>query len=373
MFNKRARYSESPQASFPGRVKWFLAISICISLGLFTNNAFSERLIAQQSGIGYIQIKCASGVNVYLNKQFHGQTTQELQGLILKANAGRHTIKFSKQGSPDQLMNVQLNSDQVLKLEVSGFDFVQNTGFIRDATQVKQPNGRIVIQTLPVDSFIIIPGIDINEGNPAAVKNQDIWTRNDVPPGEYNATVMAFGRTVSLIIPVKPNGTTHLLVNVLENKIRDIGLEREAAAVAERQKREAAETAARAKNQAGRRKVLQQAIEQLKQDVVCYKTEINGHGRQNQRLKFKYKDYTNPSNVVEKQVKIKVKIELGDAINVRSDALVEQDNPNKNDLEVKAKGLKASLFGNTVEIKVYNKTAQRALKKFEDELRTLVH
>ncbi|MHA1754910.1 MAG: PEGA domain-containing protein, partial [Candidatus Odinarchaeia archaeon] len=73
-------------------------------------------------GVGYIQIKCEPGAMVFLDKNFVGKTSFELDGLILQdVPAGSYVIKIVKEGFEPQSVKIDLKVNEIYVYEVKEF------------------------------------------------------------------------------------------------------------------------------------------------------------------------------------------------------------------------------------------------------------
>ena len=137
-------------------------------------------LFALAQGVGYIQIKCEPGATVFLDNNFVGKTTLELEGLILQdVPTGTHEIKIIKEGYKPQSVKIDLKVNEIYLYEVS----------------LKQKIGALLVETIPIDCIIEIPLLNIDkehDGN----KIKMTWEVYDIPVGSYRINFIALGKKV---------------------------------------------------------------------------------------------------------------------------------------------------------------------------------
>jgi formylglycine-generating enzyme required for sulfatase activity len=84
-----------------------------------------------------------------------------------------------------------------------------------------------------------VPGVKDKDGNEIARKMKDEWRANKVPTGKHTATFRALNKTFTHTFAVEEGQTTHLFVNILTGKVRDVEAEQATqtrVVVAEREK-----------------------------------------------------------------------------------------------------------------------------------------
>jgi len=195
---------------------------IFISLLILLLSFMSLYIFAQ--GVGYIQIKCEPGAMVFLDKNFVGKTSLELDGLILQdIPVGSHVIKIAKEGFEPQSVKIDLKVNEIYVYEVKEFipqlDVTQ-TGEAETDT-IKQRVGSLLIETIPIDCIIEIPKLNINEehyGN----KTKKTWEISKIPIGNYRINFIALGKKIEYNLEIREGSRKHLLVNILKNEVKEI-------------------------------------------------------------------------------------------------------------------------------------------------------
>jgi len=162
-------------------------------------------LFALAQGVGYIQIKCEPGATVFLDNKLVGNTTSELDGLILQdVPAGSHEVKIVKEGCNPQSVKIDLKVNEIYLYEVS----------------LKQKIGALLVETIPIDCIIEIPLLNIDkehEGN----KIEKTWEVS-IPIGSYRINFLALGKKVKYDLEIEEGTRKHLLVNILNNEVKEL-------------------------------------------------------------------------------------------------------------------------------------------------------
>jgi predicted secreted protein len=175
-------------------------------------------------GVGYIQIKCEPGTMVFLDNNFMGNTSSELGGLILQdVPAGSHQIKIVKEGFEPQSVKIDLKVNEIYVYEVKEFipqlDVTQEGE--ADTDTIKQRVGSLLVETIPIDCIIEIPKLNINKehyGN----KTKKTWEISNIPIGSYRVNFIALGKKVEYELKIEEGIKKHLLVNILNNEVKEI-------------------------------------------------------------------------------------------------------------------------------------------------------
>jgi len=156
--------------------------------------------------VGYIQIKCEPGAAVFLDNNFVGNTTLELGGLILQdIPSGSHEVKIVKEGFKSQSVKIDLKVNEIYLYEVS----------------LKQISGSLLIETTPLDCIIEIPLLNISKEN-YGNKTEKTWEVSGIPIGNYNINFLALGKKVKYDLEIEEGVQKHLLVNILNNEVKEI-------------------------------------------------------------------------------------------------------------------------------------------------------
>jgi hypothetical protein len=169
---------------------------------------------------GYIQVKSPPGVQIFLDGDFKGNTTQELGGLILQGvPTGHHTIKAAKAGFTSQQASFLLKRDEVFLFTVRPFApnvEIREEG-VEDAGSIEAKVGALLVQSLPVECRISIPSVGIKD----AAKSQDKWTVSKLPEGRHSVVLYAMGKTLRWEGEILPDKTRRIMVNFLSGRIEE--------------------------------------------------------------------------------------------------------------------------------------------------------
>lgn len=206
---------------------------------------------AAQTGKGHIEVQCEPDLKVFLDNKFVG--VSEDNGLFLRrVPAGPHVIRLEKEGyHPVNSDSFMLEADQVYLFEAPKLEAILSSERDEDE-EATRGTGSLVIQTIPVECLVTLYGIGLTGNDEEIVKTEDRWTANGVRTGRYLATFSAGGTEHKEVITIRPNRTTHIMVDIERGEMTDIGLRtaREMQTAGWREQREADREAARQENMA---------------------------------------------------------------------------------------------------------------------------
>jgi len=173
--------------------------------------------------VGYIQIKCEPGAAVFLDNNFMGNTSLELGGLILQdIPAGSHEVKIVKEGFKPHSVKIDLKANEIYVYEVKLLSEIKVTQSGETQTDLIKPKvGSLLIETIPLDCSIEIPLLNIDkehEGN----KTEKTWEVSGIPIGSYRINFLALGKKVKYDLKIEEGVQKHLLVNILNNEVKEI-------------------------------------------------------------------------------------------------------------------------------------------------------
>jgi len=165
----------------------------------------------------YIQITSEPYLSVYLDGEFKGITSSDLNGLFIKnVNAGNHKLEIKKEGYSPQIENIVIKKGEVFKYNVKSFapliTITQNGN--TKIQNIEKETGTIKIQSLPIEIRINISQLNIN-----SLKIQDEWTAKSIPTGAYEAVFKWNDKLLRYNINVANNQTTHLFVNLIDGTV----------------------------------------------------------------------------------------------------------------------------------------------------------
>ncbi|WP_316787107.1 PEGA domain-containing protein [Pedobacter frigiditerrae] len=180
-------------------------------LAVGAHNAFAQK--------SYIQVTSEPGVAVYLNGEFKGNTTAELNGYIIQnISAGTHKIKVSKSGYLSFEENITVKAGEVFSYKVkpftrNGVTISEEGNSAASETKVNIPTGKLSIQSVPIEIKITMPKV---EGLKNIAKTKDVWSVNDISEGNYEIQFTFGGKTISKFINIVGNTTTTAFINMLD-------------------------------------------------------------------------------------------------------------------------------------------------------------
>lgn len=177
--------------------------------------AMAQIIVAQST---HIQVVAEPDISVFLDGIFKGRTTMEFNGAIIEnIEPGSHLIKVVKEGynPQEEVINVKKGEVYVYKVNPAFVPSIKITqkGNIGQQ-ELDKMLGNIRIQSLPVEIFISIPLLGMNEN-----KIKDEWTATALPVGFYPVTFTWKDKTMNDTVEVKSNMLTHLFVNMIRGTI----------------------------------------------------------------------------------------------------------------------------------------------------------
>lgn len=169
----------------------------------------------------YIQITGEANLSVYLDNQFKGKTTTELNGYIIQdVSAGSHKIKIVKQGYTPFEETISVKVGEVFSYTVK--PFVKHAVTISEQgnsgetdKQVEARTGKLILQSVPIQIKITMPSI---EGVKNLQKTKDEWVVNDIQVGTWDIEMSFGGKTIKKQIVVTENDVTKVFVNMLSGE-----------------------------------------------------------------------------------------------------------------------------------------------------------
>jgi len=168
----------------------------------------------------YIHVIAESGIKVFLDSAFKGETNSEVEGLIISGvSAGNHKIKFLKTGFIKQEEEISIKSGEVFSYTVQPFIPKEKTTQSGEGqgNNIVQKTGTLIIQSIPVAINIKIDLLGIDNA-----KEKDEWMAELVPIGKYSAIFTRNNDKLEYQIEILENETMHLLVNIFAGKVEEI-------------------------------------------------------------------------------------------------------------------------------------------------------
>jgi hypothetical protein len=166
----------------------------------------------------YIEVKGEPDLSVYLNSMFKGETTAELNGMIIEnVTPGKNLIKIVKEGYTPFEETITVKPGEVLAYKVKPFTkhvvLVSEEGNTEETSkQATLKTGKLVIQSVPIEIKITIPDIDGIDKSP---KTKDKWLAEEIPAGNYEVTFTYNHKEITKTVKVIGDETTSVFVNML--------------------------------------------------------------------------------------------------------------------------------------------------------------
>lgn len=161
--------------------------------------------------VGFLQINAEAGVEAFLDGESVGITSEDVGGLfVVDVAAGERRLRLEKEGFEAQEVTVRVSVGRVSVYDVGEFApalRLQESGD-RARVDMRRLTGAIIVQTLPVESVIDLPGLGLRE----QVKSHDVWQLDHVPVGRYALTVAALGREAQVDVEVIDRHETRVFV-----------------------------------------------------------------------------------------------------------------------------------------------------------------
>lgn len=166
---------------------------------------------AAATEVGFLQVNADPGINVYVDGESVGTTSGEVGGLfVLDVPAGERLVQLEKSGFEVREFPVLVIGGRVSVYDVGQFAPPMSQRELGECSSsaMRRLTGTLVVQTLPVESLLDLPGLGLRE----QVKSRDVWMVEQVPVGSYGLTVSALGREVQLDVVVVDRHETRLFV-----------------------------------------------------------------------------------------------------------------------------------------------------------------
>lgn len=166
----------------------------------------------------YIQVNGEPDLSVYLNNQFKGKTTVELNGYIIEnVKPGSNLIKIVKEGYAPYEEAITVKPGEVLSYKVKPFAKHKVTFTEQGTTKTTEKKaeiqtGQLLIQSVPIEIKITIPDI---EGAENIQKTKDEWIADKVPSGNYKIIFTFNNKKIEKYVDIVPNEKTSLFVNMI--------------------------------------------------------------------------------------------------------------------------------------------------------------
>lgn len=162
---------------------------------------------------GDIQITCETGVRIWLDKDFKGETTQEENGMFIEdLAAGEYRVKAEKSGFESINRVVKVNQDMTTEVKIL-FDApamrVEDLIPAEDATMV-QKVGTLFLRSVPLHATIYLNGEEIGETDKKI---------SFVPIGEHKIKFIFKDQVLEDTIEVEQNTTLRLKAHFRKKKI----------------------------------------------------------------------------------------------------------------------------------------------------------
>jgi hypothetical protein len=226
---------------------------------------------------GFIQIKSESGIQIFIDDNFKGITSNEVKGIILKdIQPGTHVIKAIKPGFQPKIIEVNVNEGSVVPISIT--TFVPQIKIRQEGngkqTQVKVKVGSILIQSIPVECVITCDHL----GWDKVSKTHDKFLADDIPIGKYKLICQVGDKSLTHLLNIESEAKSELFFDFTSLKVIDL------AKIKHEESIKARETAEIQKMENERREeILKRRIEQEKERLAF---EKKMHNSQNVRKKL---------------------------------------------------------------------------------------
>lgn len=180
-------------------------------------------LIATQqlwSQMAYIQVSGEPGLSVFLNNEFKGKTTTEINGYIIEnVSPGNNLIKIVKDKYIPYEETITVKPGEVFSYKVKPFSKSLvtiseqgNTGETEKKASIE--TGKLIIQSVPIEIKITMPLI---EGVTNSPKTKDEWIVDKIPAGNYTIKFSFNQKTIEKTVDVEGDAITNVFVNMLND------------------------------------------------------------------------------------------------------------------------------------------------------------
>jgi len=166
---------------------------------------------AVSNEVGYVQINAEPGVEVFLDGEGVGVTSEDVGGLfVVDVAVGERLLRLERDGFEPQEVAVRVEAGRVHVHDVGQFAPPMRLMEAGQAVgvELRRLTGTLVVQTLPVESVVDLPGLGLRE----QAKTRDVWQVEHVPVGRYALTVSGLGREAQVDVEVIDRHETRVFV-----------------------------------------------------------------------------------------------------------------------------------------------------------------
>lgn len=163
--------------------------------------------------MGFVQINAEPGVVVFIDGDAVGTTSEAMGGLlVMDVPAGERLLLLEREGYEPQAFEILVEAGRVSVHDVGQFAPPLQLLVAGDRASValRRLTGTLIVQTLPVESLVDLPGLGLRE----QVKARDLWQVEHVPVGRYALTVTALGREAQVDVEVLDRHETRVFVSL---------------------------------------------------------------------------------------------------------------------------------------------------------------
>lgn len=176
---------------------------------------------ASAAETGFIQVKCDSGIKIFLDGNLKGIASADVGGVIIQdVSVGDHIIKVKKSGFQPQVYSIKVKSYEVAFWQVKLF--TPKIRITQDGSgnmaELEYNVGELLIRSLPIECDLSISALDLNNLS----KAKDRWGAEGVPVGTYSLTARTMGKSMHHKVVVRRNRTTELFINFISGEIKDL-------------------------------------------------------------------------------------------------------------------------------------------------------
>ena len=194
----------------------FIKAFIFLAMVMVSNLAIGQN--------AYIQVTGEPDLSVYLNNEYKGKTNVEYSGYIIQnVTPGKNLIKIVKDGYTPFEETITVKAGEVFAYKVK--PFVKNSVFISQQgnsghtdKKAEIATGKLIVQSLPIEIKITIPGIEGVKDNPKA---RDKWIADNISTGNYEVRFSFGQKVITKTVSIQKDKVTSVFVNMLNGEFEE--------------------------------------------------------------------------------------------------------------------------------------------------------
>lgn len=194
------------------------AAPVSLSIGLVLLLCLSNITIANlhEEATGFIQVNCAPEIEITIDGQSVGISDERTGGLIVRDVAiGPRRLAGHRNRMLVWSDIIDVNPGRVSVVTLSDAGSADMTRHSDAQGVIIMPrSGRLRVQSLPVQSEIYIPAMQIR-----ARKTRDVETWQQIPAGRYTIIAHAIGMTIEEEVMIYPDAATEVIFDFVTGKM----------------------------------------------------------------------------------------------------------------------------------------------------------